>query len=1029
MMLQTYTSMEIGQGATPTYETLRNPLQAQPISSQCKPQNLNSHFNSRVFLGFNLHTTKHPFAQRQICKSQPTSEINHPLHRNVKILQPQNQKPQKDRGFVGFKLQCHSKAEALPSRTVINGKRKGYGGILPSILRSLRTESDVEKTLDLYYGKLSPKEQTVILKEQSNWEKALRVFAWMKSQKDYVPNVIHYNVILRALGRAKKWDELRLCWIEMAKNSVFPTNNTYAMLVDVYGKAGLVKEALLWIKHMKLRGIFPDEVTMNTVVKVLKDAGEYDRADRFYKDWCIGKIELDDLELDSMDDSEPFSLKQFLLTELFRTGGRNPSRFLSLSEVENTCKKPRMTATYNTLIDLYGKAGRLKDAANVFNEMLKSGVALDAITFNTMIFICGSHGHLEEAEALLNKMEERGISPDTKTYNIFLSLYANAGKIDRAIEWYRKIRGAGLFPDAVTCRAILQILCKQNMIQEVEGVISEIESLGMYIDEHSLPVIMRMYINEGLIDRAKVLFDKCQLNGGFSSPAYAAIIDAYADKGLWTEAEDVFFGRRDKKFIPKKEVVEYNVMIKAYGIAKLYDKAFSLFKGMKSQGAWPDQCTYNSLIQMFSGGDLVDQARELLAEMQGLRFKPSCSTFSALIASYVRMNRISDAVGVFDEMSKAGVKPNEVVYGTLIDGVAEAGKFEEAMRYFHVMKDSGLQANQIILTSMIKAYGKLGSVEGAKTLYEQIKNLQGGPDIIASNSMLNLYADFGMVSEAKLIFNYLRERGQADGVTFATLIYAYKNMGMLDEAIEIAEDMKQSGLLRDCVTFNKVMACYATNGQLVECAELLHEMINRKLLPDGGTFKVLFTILKKGGFSAEAVRQLELSYREGKPYARQAVIIAVFSAVGLHALAIESCNVITQPGLELHPFAYNVAIYAYGASEQIDKALKIFMRMQDEGLEPDIVTFVNLVGCYGKAGMVEGIKRIYGQLKYGLIEPNESLYEAIIDAYGNAGRFDLADLVSQEMKLNLDVKQPTGSESEDAEDEDFQGGEGEDSEG
>ncbi|KAJ8543457.1 hypothetical protein K7X08_005980 [Anisodus acutangulus] len=963
--------MEIGQGVIP--------FKGQPISSKCKPQNLNSHFNSRVFLGFNLYTPKHSCTQRQIFKSQPSSKTDHPLHRNVKILQPHKKKTQennKDRVFVGFKLQCHSKAEALPSRTVINGKKKGYGGILPSILRSLRTESDVEKTLDLYYGKLSPKEQTVILKEQSNWEKALRVFEWMKSQKDYVPNVIHYNVILRALGRAKKWDELRICWFEMAKNSVFPTNNTYGMLVDVYGKAGLVKEALLWIKHMKLRGIFPDEVTMNTVVKVLKDAGEYDRADRFYKDWCIGKIELDDLDFESIDDSEPFSLKQFLLTELFRTGGRNPSR---VSEIENIGRKPRMTATYNTLIDLYGKAGRLKDAANVFNEMLKSGVTLDAFTFNTMIFICGSHGNLEEAEALLNKMEERGISPDTKTYNIFLSLYANAGKIDRALQWYKKIRGTGLFPDAVTCRAIIQILCKQNMLKEVEDVISEIESLGMYIDEHSLPVIMRMYINEGLIDRAKMLFEKCQLNGGFSSPAYAAIIDAYADKGLWVEAEGVFFGRRDK-FIQKKAIVEYNVMIKAYGIAKLYDKAFSLFKGMKGQGTWPDECTYNSLIQMFSGGDLVDQAKELLAEMQ-VRFKPSCSTFSAVIASYVRMSRLSDAVDVFGEMSKAGVKPNEVVYGSLIDGFAEAGKFEEAMHYFHVMNDSGSQANQIILTSMIKAFSKLGSVEGAKKLFEQIKNLHGGPDIIASNSMLNLYADFGMVSEAKMIFDHLREKVQADGVTFATLIYAYKNMGMLEEAIEIAEEMKQSGLLRDCVTFNKVMACYATNGQLVECGELLNEMINQKLLPDGGTFKVLFTILKKGGFSAEAVRQLELSYREGKPYARQAVITSVYSAVGLHAYAIESCHIITQPGLRLHPFAYNVAIYVYGASGQIDEALKIFMRMQDEGLEPDIVTFVNLVGCYGKAGMIEG-------------------------------RYDLADLVSQEMKLDLEMKHVTDSESE-----------------
>ncbi|WMV53960.1 hypothetical protein MTR67_047345 [Solanum verrucosum] len=35
-------------------------------------------------------------------------------------------------------------------------------------------------------------------------------------------------------------------------------------------------------------------------------------------------------------------------------------------------RRPQMIATYNSLIDLYRKAGRFKDAADVLNEMLKS---------------------------------------------------------------------------------------------------------------------------------------------------------------------------------------------------------------------------------------------------------------------------------------------------------------------------------------------------------------------------------------------------------------------------------------------------------------------------------------------------------------------------------------------------------------------------------------------------------------------------------------------------------------------------------
>ncbi|XWS68598.1 hypothetical protein CRYUN_Cryun04dG0104200 [Craigia yunnanensis] len=998
-MLQSYSSRELRHESFQPYIFV-SPSKFPQLHFPCL---------ARVFSGFKYN-------DRRFSKNQDFLEQG--LSASVNLY-TQKQNLRGCTVSLGFKLQCHSKTLFLPARSSSsNGKKKRYGGVLPSILRSLESDKDVEKTLSSACENLSPKEQTVILKEQSNCERVIRVFEFFKSLKDHVPNVIHYNIVLRSLGRAQKWDELRLCWIDMAKNGVLPTNNTYGMLVDVYGKAGLVKEALLWIKHMRLRGLYPDEVTMNTVVRVLKDAGEFDRADRFYKEWCIGRVDLNDLELDSMIDFEngsgsaPISFKHFLSTELFRIGGRSPIlETLGSPDTESSMRKPRLTSTYNTLIDLYGKAGRLRDAADVFAKMLKSGVVMDTITFNTMIFTCGSHGHLSEAESLLSKMEERGIPPDTKTYNIFLSLYAGAGNIEAALEYYRKIRKVGLFPDIVTHRAVLHILCERNMVQEVETVIEEMDKFGIHIDEQSLPVLMEMYIAEGLLDQANILLEKFLLDHELSSKTRAAIIDAYAERGLWAEAEAVFYGKRDCPR-QKRGVVEYNVMIKAYGKAELYDKAFSLFKSMRQHGTWPDECTYNSLIQMFSGGDLVDQARDLLSEMRAAGLKPKCVTFSSLIACYARLGQLSDAVDVYQEIVSAGVKPNEVVYGSLINGFAEIGGVEEALRYFRMMEESGVSANKIVLTSLIKAYTKVGCLEGAKRVYEKIKDLEGGPDIIASNGILNLYADLGMVSEARCVFDNLKEKGGADGFSFATMMYLYKNMGMLDEAIDVADEMKQSGLLRDCSSYNKVMACYARNGQLRGCGELFHEMISQKILPDTGTFNVLFTALKKGGIPIEAVTQLESSYQEGKPYARQAVIIVVFSLVGLHAYALESCDAFTRAEIPLESFVYNAAIYAYGSSGQIDKALNIFMKMKDEGLEPDIVTNINLVGCYGKAGMFEGVKRIYSQLKYGEIELNESLFKAVIDAYRVANKQDLAELVNQEMKFAFEGQDYSDSEVE-----------------
>lgn len=60
----------------------------------------------------------------------------------------------------------------------------------------------------------------------------------------------------------------------------------------------------------------------------------------------------------------------------------------------------------------------------------------------------------------------------------------------------------------------------------------------------------------------------------------------------------------------------------------------------------------------------------------------------------------------------------------------------------------------------------------------------------------------GMLSEAETMYDHLTEINSADEVTFATMMLVYKYMGMLDSAIEVAEEMKESGLSKDCVSFN-----------------------------------------------------------------------------------------------------------------------------------------------------------------------------------------------------------------------------------
>ncbi|KAJ1290858.1 hypothetical protein BS78_02G275100 [Paspalum vaginatum] len=733
-----------------------------------------------------------------------------------------------------------------------------------------------------------------------------------------------------------------------------PSNSAYAALADALAKAGSAPGALLLLFHMRARGIGPDEVSMNTFVRILKDEGRYTDALALFHNWCDGRFEVDFLDLDCVA-VDPDGPMQFLLADICddKFAAATAAGAPALEEGHEGPRKPKLVATYNTLIDLYGKAGRLKNALDMFVDMPAIGVMPDTYTCNTLINILGLCGNTEQAKVLFANMVVRGITPDTKTFNAMMTVFASIGDLEGVLKYYHQIQKAGLYADAVSHRIVLQALCERKMAREAEDVIEAILDSGSFVPEQSMPVIMKMYVDIGMLNEANTFFERHCRGKGVSSKNFAAIMDAFAEKGLWEEAEHIFCSERG---LENKDIVEYNVLVKAYGRAKQYDRVSSLLESMEESGVSSDACTYNSLIQMFSVGGFPHRAKKLLNKMKDAGFEPKCETYSAVIRSYSRHCLVPEAIDLFDEMQASGVEPNIVVYGVLIDMFAETGNVKEALHYSNLLEQSGMSPNPVILTSLIKAYSKFNSWKEAQDLYSRMKDMGGGPDIIASNAMLNLYAKLEMVTEAKEIFDSLRRNSCADGVSYSTMVYLYKSMGLLSESIKIAHELQNSGLPSDCASYNAVMACYVAKGDLRDCAELVHQMVVADIPPDASTYGMIFSLLKNGHVSAKEVLLLESAYNAGKKSAKQAIVAFLFSMAGMHAAALDICEQLLRPKGTIDACAYNACFKVYASCGKVEKAFSLFMRMHDLGLKLDTSTCIRLTTCYGKPGASEGLK-------------------------------------------------------------------------
>ncbi|KAK7391579.1 hypothetical protein VNO78_19996 [Psophocarpus tetragonolobus] len=774
-----------------------------------------------------------------------------PLHNGtIKTEKHSNKRrPEKNSGESVGRNRKSEKSHAKCST-----KRVSYGGCIPAILEALDTVVDVDEALGPWEDRLSNKERSIILKEQFRWDRALEIFKWF-NQKGHELNVIHYNIMIRSLGRARQWRHLESLWNEMNSKGIVATSSTFGTLIDVYSKGGRRDDALSWLDIMLGQGVEPDEVTMVIVVQLYKKAAEFQKAEEFFKRWSSGK---------------PLKSKSKPL--------RSNDHAVASPELDERVVLTNASFgshTYNTLIDTYGKAGQLKEASQTFMEMLKQGVAPTTVTFNTMIHICGNHGQLEEVSLLVQKMEELRCLPNTRTYNILISLYAKHDDIGMATKYFETMKEACLEPDLVSYRTLLYAYSIRKMVCEAEELVKEMDERGLEIDQYTQSALTRMYIEAGMLDQSLLWFLRFHVAGNMTSECYAANIDVYGEHGHTLEAEKVFILCQKQK---NPSVLEFNVMIKAYGIGKCYEKACQLFDSMEKHGVVADRCSYTSLIQILASADQPHIAKPYLKKMQEAGLVSDCILHCAVISSFAKLGQLEMAENVYREMIRHGVQPDVIVYGILINVFSDAGRVKEAISYVDEMKKIGLPGNRVIYNSLIKLYAKIDNLEKAQEAYKLLLSSEEGPTVYSSNCMIDLFVKRSMVDQAKEIFETLKKNGAANEFTLAMMLCLYKKIERFDEAIQVAKQIRKLGPLTD-LSYNNVLDLYAIAGRPKEAIETFKEMVRVSIQVDDCSFRSLGNLLLRYGVSRQAVGKLEASVKKDTCNGLQAWMSALSSVL------------------------------------------------------------------------------------------------------------------------------------------------------
>ncbi|EEF50827.1 pentatricopeptide repeat-containing protein, putative [Ricinus communis] len=129
----------------------------------------------------------------------------------------------------------------------------------------------------------------------------------------------------------------------------------------------------------------------------------------------------------------------------------------------------------NSLIDTYGKCGRIKDATRIFQE----SPFVDLVAFTSMITAYSQDGQGEEALKLYLEMQDRKIRPDSFVCSSLLNACANLSAYEQGKQVHVHVLKFGFISDIFAGNSLVNMYAKCGSIDDADRAFSEIPERGI----------------------------------------------------------------------------------------------------------------------------------------------------------------------------------------------------------------------------------------------------------------------------------------------------------------------------------------------------------------------------------------------------------------------------------------------------------------------------------------------------------------------------------------------------------------------
>ncbi|KAJ7952661.1 Pentatricopeptide repeat-containing protein [Quillaja saponaria] len=241
--------------------------------------------------------------------------------------------------------------------------------------------------------------------------------------------------------------------------------------------------------------------------------------------------------------------------------------------------------------------------------------------------------------------------------------------------------------------------------------------------------------------------------------------------------------------------ITYSTIITCARKCNLSHKSVEWFEQMYKTGLMPDEVTYSAILDVYARLGKVEEVLSLYERGRASGWKPDAITFCVLGKMFGEAGDYDGIRYVLQEMKSLDVQPNLVVYNTLLEAMGKAGKPGFARSLFEEMIESGIYPNEKTLTALVKIYGKSRWAQDALELWERMRQSRWPMDFTLYNTLLNMCADLGLVEEAERLFEDMKQSDHCrpDSWSYTAMLNIYGSGGNVEKAMALFEEMPELG--------------------------------------------------------------------------------------------------------------------------------------------------------------------------------------------------------------------------------------------